>query len=89
MDPAGGTKKIYSAEEMGGLYSQNPRVWLLLEVLEYSASGQAKKLRLLKASKDKDELYDYLMEEEEDWDWNKNYIFVFSDPEKQCELFTN
>ncbi|MCB0587703.1 MAG: hypothetical protein KDD06_20595 [Phaeodactylibacter sp.] len=87
MDPAAGMKKEYSAEEMGWLYSQNPYVWLLLEVLEYNEAGQAKRLRLLKASKDKNELYDFLMEEDEDWGWDKNYIFVYADPDKECQLY--
>lgn len=87
MNPAHGKNKVYSAAEMGGLYSENPNVWLLLEVLEYNEFGKAKKLRLLKSAENKDGLYDYLMDEDEDWTWKKKYIFVFSDPDKPCELF--
>ena len=79
-------KKVYSTEEMCLLYSKTPNKWLLLEVLKYNKNGKAQLLKLLKYAKDKDELYDYLMDEEEDWSWDKNYIFIFSDPNKECEL---
>jgi len=80
-------KKVYSAAEMVQLYNQKPHVWLLLEVLEYNKYGRAERLKLLKFSRDKNELYDYLTEEDENWDWHKNYIFVYADPDHKCSLF--
>ncbi len=79
-------KKEYDAGEMTNLYNERPNVWLLLEVVKYNEFGKAQRLKLLKTSKDKNELYDYLMDEDDEWDWNKNYIFVYSDPDKYCEL---
>lgn len=76
---------IYKASEMAQLYQENPGVWLLLEVLERNAAGRAEKLRLLKAAPQKDALYDFLLEQE-DWNWHKEYVFVYSDPDKQCEI---
>ena len=76
----------YSASEMAQLYQDLPNVWLLLEVLQTNPSGRAERLKLLKYAKDKNELYEYLLDEDPHWEWNKNYIFVFSDPEKACEL---
>ncbi len=79
-------QKEYDALEMAQLYTANPNMWLLMEILEYNQHGRAQRLKLLKSAKNKEVLYDYLMDEVEDWDWEKNYIFVYSDPEKQCEL---
>lgn len=70
---------------MARLYQENPHVWLLLEVLERNPNGRAEKLKLLKAAASKDELYDFLMEQD-DWTWKKEYIFVYSNPEKQCDI---
>ena len=80
-------KKVYRATEMAQLYNDLPNEWLLLEILQTNQQGRAEQLRLLKHAKNKDELYDYLMDEAEDWNWDKNYIFVYSDPEKECKLF--
>ena len=77
----------YNASEMARLYESKPNEWLLMEILETNEQGRAVRLRLLKSAKNKDELYDYLMDETEDWDLSNNYIFVYSDPEKECELF--
>ena len=77
----------YSDTEMARLYEAKPNEWLLMEILKTNKHGRPLRLKLLKSAKNKDELYDYLMDEVEDWSWDKNYIFVFSDPEKQCELF--
>jgi len=78
-------KSIFEATEMAALYHQLPGNWLLLEVLETDAKGQALKLKLINYSNDKDSLRDYLMEDA-DWNWNKKYIFVLADPNKPCEL---
>jgi hypothetical protein len=80
-------RKEYSAREMAHLYQEHPNEWLLLEVLAYNKAGRAERLRLLKFSKNKNDLYDFLMDEVQEWDWSRNFIFVFSDPEKECELF--
>ena len=77
----------YSAAEMAQLYQKHPGEWLLLEVLATNKSGRAERLRLVKYAKNKNDLYDYLMDEVQDWDWSKNFIFVFSDPDKECDLF--
>ena len=79
-------QKEYEALEMARLISSKPNVWFLLEVLELNESGRASKMKLLKFAKDKDVLYDFLMDDLEDWDWKKKIIFVFSDPTKKCDL---
>lgn len=78
-------KSIFTAKEMAQLYQEKPGVWLLLEVLERDTHGRAKKLKLLQFAKEKDRLHDYLMEQK-DWNWGKDYIFVFSNPDVQCDL---
>ena len=78
--------KEYTAREMAQLYQKHPNEWLLLEILETNKAGRAERLRLLNYSKNKDDLYDFLMDEVQDWDWSRNFIFVYSDPEKECEL---
>ncbi len=80
-------QKEYRAQEMCELYERLPENWLLLEILETNESGRAERLRLLKADKNKEVLYDFLMDELEDWDWKNNFIFVYADPDKECELF--
>ena len=77
--------KVYTALKMAKLISSKPYEWLLLEILKEDAKGRALELAFLKSSRDKDDLYDYLMEDE-DWDWDRKYIFVYSDPEKECKL---
>jgi hypothetical protein len=77
----------YSAHEMAHLYQEHPNEWLLLEVLATNEAGRAERLKLLKHSKDKNDLYDFLMDEVKDWSWKRNFIFVYSNPEKECELF--
>ncbi len=79
------TNRVIDATEAAGLYEQNPEFWLLLDVLEVGPNGRASKFKLLAKSEDKEDLYDYLMEDDE-WNWDKKYIFVFSDPDKQCDL---
>lgn len=71
---------------MAQLYNELPNQWLLLEIKKKDKAGRAEKLLLLKNDPDKNRLYDYLMEEDINWDWNKNYIFVYSDPDKACDL---
>ncbi|MBK8920922.1 MAG: hypothetical protein IPM81_05355 [Saprospirales bacterium] len=78
-------RKIYKAAQMAQLYQENPGVWLLLEVRARNPNGRATRLKLLKQAKNKDDLYDFLMEQE-NWDLSKDYVFVFSDPGKQCEI---
>ncbi|MBK6622598.1 MAG: hypothetical protein IPG32_17645 [Saprospirales bacterium] len=77
---------MYDVSHMAQLYQELPHHWLLLEVLETNEHGRAEKLRLLKYAKDKNELYEYLLDEDPHWEWSKRYIFVFSDPEKECEI---
>lgn len=77
----------YDDHEMAQLYNQLPDTWLLLEVIQRSATGKPTRLKLLKTAKDKNTLYDYLFEEAENWNWDKDYIFVFSDPTRTCPIF--
>lgn len=79
-------EKEYSASEMAQLYQDLPNLWLLLEVLETNGSGRAERLKLIKYASDKNELYEYLLDEDRQWEWGKNYIFVYSDPQKECDL---
>jgi len=79
--------RIYDAAEMAEVYAAVPEKWLLLEVLERDENGRAQKLKLIRYAATKEELQDYLINEAEDWDWNTNYIFVYSDPNQQCELY--
>ncbi len=79
------SNRIIDASEVATLYQENPGFWLLLDVLQTGQNGRASKFRLLAKARNKDDLYDYLMEDE-DWNWDKKYIFVFSDPDKLCDL---
>lgn len=85
MNPDFDKEKIYTALEMAQLIGSRPKNWFLLEILKQNNNGKAEELRFLKYSGDKENLYQYLMEDES-WDWDKKYIFVFSDPDKKCEL---
>ncbi len=78
-------RQLFDAAEMAQLYREKPGEWLLLEVLEKDPYGRAAKLALLRSAKDKEELYDFLLEQQQ-WDWSKEYIFVFSDPNGQCDI---
>jgi hypothetical protein len=78
-------KKVYTAGEMAQLYAHKPREWLLLQVIERDRSGRATKLRLLYHAKDKDKLREYLLDKE-DWTLNSDIIYVYSDPDKACDL---
>lgn len=82
---AGWSDRIIDAQEVAQLYEDNPGFWLLLDVLETTPNGRASKFILLAKSKDKDDLYEFLMEDD-DWSWGKKYIFVYSDPDKHCDL---
>ena len=77
--------RVYTALEMAQVIVGKPESWFLLEILEEDDYGKAKALKILQHSAEKEILYDYLMEDES-WDWNKKYIFVYSDPDKKCEL---
>ena len=79
--------RIYSAAEMAEVYQALPEKWLLLEVLARDEKGRAQKLKLIRYATTKEELNEYLINDAEDWDWSTNYIFVYSDPEQQCELY--
>ena len=79
--------RIIDAVEVSQLYQENPGTWLLLDVLTTDKNGRAATFKLLAKSTNKEDLYDFLMDnEEEDWSWDKKYIFVFADPDKQCDL---
>ena len=58
----------------------------MLEVLKESDNGRPEKFKLLKYSKDKQELHEFMMDEDENWSWDKKYIFVHADPDKECDL---
>ncbi|KAA3631458.1 MAG: hypothetical protein DWQ02_16350 [Bacteroidetes bacterium] len=77
--------RIIDAKEVAQLYEDNPGVWLLLDVLETAPNGRASKFMLLAKSEDKDDLYEFLLEDD-DWSWGKKYIFVYADPDKHCDL---
>ncbi len=77
-------KKIFTADEIIQLHHDMPGYWLLLEIIEQDRDEKATLLKLLDYSKDKENLYEWLMEDEE-WDWNKKYIFVFTDP-STCDI---
>ncbi len=67
------------------LYDQYPGEWFLLKVLERDKkSRKGLYFELIAHSPDKQKLYDLL--DREDWDWEGDYIFVFSDPDKVCEI---
>ncbi len=74
--------KIYSPAEISKLYDEIPHVWLLLEVVAFDKTGKVGKMKLLSYSKNKDDLYDLLMEDES-WDLDKKHIFVYTDPDEQ------
>jgi hypothetical protein len=72
----------YSAHEMAHLYQEHPNEWLLLEVLATNEAGRAERLKLLKHSKDKNDLYDFLMDEVKDWELEKEFHFCIFKPGK-------
>jgi len=67
------------------MYLQEAGKWVLLEILETDARGQASRVRVVKLSPRKDDLLDYMMEHDEDWDWHKQFVIVHADP-KLCTL---
>ena len=77
----------YDAVEMAELYSALPNKWMLLEILKTDKNGRAQRLKLIAYADGKDALYDYLMNETHEWEWDQKYIFLYSDPEKECELY--
>ncbi len=72
-------------KEIPELYQSLAGHWLLFEVLETNANQTPVRLRLLKHSTSKDELYDFLMEDEQ-WDWNRQYLIVYADPTRPCTI---
>jgi len=74
-----------NAAEVAQLYREIPHQWMLLEVIS-TKNGKAEWFYLLKYAKEKEVLYDYLMDEDENWDWSKKYIFVYADPDDVCEI---
>lgn len=77
--------KILHSSDVARLYNDKPREWLLLEVIKTGSNGKAELFKLLAHAINKDDLYEYVMEDEE-WGWDKKYIFVFADPDSICEL---
>ena len=76
--------KQVSAEEVGVFYKQYPGFWFLLEVLETDSGGKARKMRVARYDKSKDELREHLFEG--DINANSRYIFVYAGPDGKCEL---
>lgn len=77
--------KVINAKEVAKLYNDKPREWLLLEVLKTGKNNRAELFKLLANSKNKEELHEYVMEDK-NWNSNKKYIFVYTDPDKICEV---
>ena len=77
--------KVYTAKEMGQLYATLPGEWLLLEVLERDSYGKALRLKLLHHAKEKEILREFLLEKQ-DWNLSSDIRFVYSDPDKMCDL---
>jgi hypothetical protein len=78
-------KRVYAANEMARLYAKKPGEWLLVQVLERDVNGKAQKLKLLHHAKEKENLREFLLDKE-DWTLNSDIVFVYSDPDKICEL---
>jgi len=76
--------KSIEAKEVAKLYSELKGEWLLLDVLKRGANGKAEEFVLVAHSKEKDDLYDYIMEEGDEI--KGNLIFVFADPDEVCEV---
>ena len=77
--------KIINSKDVARLYNDKLREWLLLEVIKTGSNGKAEQFKLLANAKNKDELYEFVMEDEE-WNWDKKYIFVYADPNSVCEI---
>ena len=76
-------KSIHS-REVAQLYSELKGEWLLLDVLQRGKNGKAEEFVLIAHSKEKDDLYEFIMEEGGEIDGN--FIFVFADPDGVCEV---
>jgi len=76
--------KSIEAKEVAKLYSELKGEWLLLDVLKRGANDKAEEFVLVAHSKEKDDLYDYIMEEGDEI--KGNLIFVFADPDEVCEV---
>jgi hypothetical protein len=78
-------RKIYRSDIVD-MYQDLEHLWLLIEVMARDENGTATEIRLVHFAKNKDDVYEFLMEEDENWDWTKNYMVVLADPKKECEL---
>ncbi len=76
-------KSIF-AKEVAKLYGELEGEWLLLDVLQRGKDGKAEEFVLMAHSVDKDELYEFIMEEGGEMDGD--FIFVFADPNGVCEI---
>lgn len=76
--------KSIHAKQVAQLYGDLEGEWLLLDVLQRRQDGKAEEFVLMAHSKDKDDLYDFIMEEAGEMDGN--FIFVFADPNEVCEV---
>ena len=76
--------KSIHAREVAQLYGDLKDEWLLLDVLQRGRNGKAEEFVLIAHSKEKDDLYEFIMEEAGEMDGN--FIFVFADPEGVCEV---
>ncbi|MCP4457530.1 MAG: hypothetical protein GY816_05810 [Cytophagales bacterium] len=76
--------KSIRAKDVAHLYNEFEGEWLLLDLLQRSKDGKAEEFVLIAHSKEKDELYDFVMEEGGEIDGN--FIFVFAHPNGICEI---
>jgi len=79
------TRKIFRSDIVD-MYNDLEHLWLLIEVISRDENGTATEIRLAYFAKEKDDVYEFLMEEEENWDWTRSYMVVYADPKKECEL---
>ncbi|RMG68516.1 MAG: hypothetical protein D6715_02075 [Calditrichaeota bacterium] len=72
-------------KEIPELYQRLAGQWLLFEILETNANQTPVRLRLLKNSSNKDDLYEFLMEDDQ-WNWDRQYLIVYADPSRPCTI---
>ena len=77
--------RIVHLKEINQLYEETAGNWLLLEILETNENGTPTRMRVAGISREKDTLFDWMMENEE-WDWKHRYLLVFADPNKPCTI---
>lgn len=61
--------------------------WALLEILEEDARGEPAKFKILAYHKNRELLYEYILEDE-NWNWKRRYLIVYADPSK-CTIDLN